>query len=72
MPANQQVMEPAVIQRMAYEMMTPEQIQSFEKTKELNLSFGRRDLGNFRVNTSCGSADRSRSSCASSRARFRS
>ena len=50
MPVNQQVMEPAVIQRMAYEMMTPEQIQSFEKTKELNLSFGRRDLGNFRVN----------------------
>ncbi|MCX9156543.1 PilT/PilU family type 4a pilus ATPase [Niveibacterium sp. 24ML] len=50
MPVNQQVMEPTVIQRMAYEMMTPEQIQSFEKTKELNLSFGRRDLGNFRVN----------------------
>ncbi|GAA5182723.1 PilT/PilU family type 4a pilus ATPase [Niveibacterium umoris] len=50
MPVNQQVMEPAVIQRMAYEIMTPEQIQSFEKTKELNLSFGRRDLGNFRVN----------------------
>lgn len=50
MPVNQQVMEPAVIQRMAYEIMTPEQIQTFEKSKELNLSFGRRDLGNFRVN----------------------
>ncbi|MCL2656068.1 MAG: PilT/PilU family type 4a pilus ATPase [Betaproteobacteria bacterium] len=51
MPVNQQIMEPTVIQRMAYEMMTPEQVQTFEKTKEMNLSFGRRDLGNFRVNT---------------------
>ena len=30
--------------------MTPEQIERFERTKEMNLSFGRRDLGNFRVN----------------------
>lgn len=50
MPVNQQVMEPSVIQRMAYEIMTPEQTQAFEKSKEMNLSFGRRDLGNFRVN----------------------
>lgn len=50
MPVNQQIMEPAVIQRMAYEMMLPEQIAAFEKSKELNLSFGRRDLGNFRIN----------------------
>ncbi len=50
MPVNQQVMDPMVIQRMAYEIMTPEQIQTFEQAKEMNLSFGRRDLGNFRVN----------------------
>ncbi|WP_341678997.1 PilT/PilU family type 4a pilus ATPase [Niveibacterium sp. SC-1] len=50
MPVNQQVMDPAVIQRMAYEMMTPEQIERFQAEKEMNLSFGRRDLGNFRVN----------------------
>lgn len=49
-PINQQMMEPAMIQRMAYEMMTPEQIRSFEHNKEMNLSFGVRDLGNFRVN----------------------
>lgn len=50
MPVNQQIMEPAVIQRMAREIATPEQIDTFERSKELNLSFGRRDLGNFRIN----------------------
>lgn len=50
MPINQQIMEPAMIQKMIYEMMAPEQIEHFERDKELNLSFGRRDLGNFRVN----------------------
>ncbi len=49
-PVNQQVMDPATIQRMAYEMMTPEQIKKFEDSKEMNLSFGIRDVGNFRVN----------------------
>lgn len=50
MPINQQIMEPAMIQKMIYEMMSPEQIERFERDKELNLSFGRRDVGNFRVN----------------------
>lgn len=50
MPINQQLMEPAIIQRMAYELLTPEQIERFEKDRELNISFGRRDLGNFRIN----------------------
>ncbi|HEY9191385.1 MAG TPA: PilT/PilU family type 4a pilus ATPase [Methyloversatilis sp.] len=49
-PINQRVMDPETIQRMAYEMLTPEQQEKFETTRELNLSFGRRDLGNFRVN----------------------
>ncbi|MFA9440688.1 PilT/PilU family type 4a pilus ATPase [Uliginosibacterium sp. sgz301328] len=49
-PINQQVMEPSVIQRMAYEMMTPEQVNRFEQEREMNLSYGRRELGNFRVN----------------------
>jgi twitching motility protein PilU len=39
-----------MIKRMIYEMMNAEQIERFEREKELNLSFGRRDLGNFRVN----------------------
>jgi twitching motility protein PilU len=49
-PINAQVMDPPLIQRMAYEMMAPEQIERFEQTKEMNLSFGRSDVGNFRVN----------------------
>ena len=39
-----------MIQRMGYELMGAEQIAQFESAKEMNLSFGRRDLGNFRVN----------------------
>lgn len=50
LPINQQKMEPEMIQRMAYEIMAPEQSKRFEEEKEMNLSFGRRDLGNFRVN----------------------
>ncbi|HQX05194.1 MAG TPA: PilT/PilU family type 4a pilus ATPase [Zoogloea sp.] len=50
LPINQQAMDPTMIHRMAYEMMTPEQIDRFEKLKEMNLSFGRRDMGNFRIN----------------------
>ena len=49
-PINQQIMEPAMIQEMVYEMMTPEQIARFEREREFNLSFGRHDLGNFRIN----------------------
>ena len=49
-PINQQMMTPETIQRMAYEMLTPEQIKHFETEKEINVSFGVRDLGNFRVN----------------------
>lgn len=49
-PINQQMMDPETIQRMAYEMLSPEQIKSFESEKEINLSFGIRDIGNFRVN----------------------
>ena len=50
LPINQQAMDPSMIQRMAYEMMNPEQTERFERLKEMNLSFGRRDMGNFRVN----------------------
>ncbi len=50
LPINQQVMQPAMVQRMASEIMTPEQFAEFETGKEMNLSFGIQDLGNFRVN----------------------
>jgi twitching motility protein PilU len=49
-PVNQWVMQPDVIKKMVYEMMTPEQIERFEHDREFNLSFGRHDLGNFRIN----------------------
>ncbi|MDP2811802.1 MAG: PilT/PilU family type 4a pilus ATPase [Rhodocyclaceae bacterium] len=49
-PINQQIMDPATIRKMAYEMLTPEQIHNFEETKEINFSIGVNDVGNFRVN----------------------
>jgi twitching motility protein PilU len=49
-PVNDWIMQPDTIRKMVYEMMTPEQIERFERDRELNLSFGRHDLGNFRVN----------------------
>ncbi|MDB5802045.1 MAG: type pili twitching motility protein PilT [Rhodocyclales bacterium] len=49
-PINQQIMEPSVIQKMAYEMLSAEQVGRFEKDRELNISFGRKDVGNFRIN----------------------
>ncbi|MCV2216174.1 PilT/PilU family type 4a pilus ATPase [Thauera sp. Sel9] len=50
MPINQQVMEPAMIRRIVEEAVPAEKLAQFERERELNLSFGRRDLGNFRVN----------------------
>jgi twitching motility protein PilU len=49
-PINQQIMDPETIRKMAHEMLTPEQIKTFEQTKEMNISVGKRDIGNFRVN----------------------
>ncbi len=50
MPVNQQVMLPDMIDKIAYELMSPEQIKTFETTWEMNLSFGVPQVGNFRVN----------------------
>lgn len=49
-PVNQQVMEPAMIEKIAGELMNAEQTEIFEATKEMNLSLGVAKLGNFRVN----------------------
>ena len=48
MPVNQQVMLPEMIDKIAYELMSPEQIKAFEATWEMNLSFGLPKVGNFR------------------------
>ncbi|MCL2636432.1 MAG: PilT/PilU family type 4a pilus ATPase [Betaproteobacteria bacterium] len=50
MPVNQQTMLPDMIDKIAYELMSPEQIKTFETTWEMNLSFGVPQVGNFRVN----------------------
>ena len=50
MPVNQQVMLPDMIDKIAFELMSPEQAKTFEETMEMNLSFGVPNVGNFRVN----------------------
>jgi twitching motility protein PilU len=49
-PINQQMMDSAMIEKIAAELLNPEQTAAFEKTKEMNLSFGVPNLGNFRIN----------------------
>ena len=49
-PVNQQVMDPAMIEKIAFELMSPDQIRTFEATMEMNLSFGVPNIGNFRIN----------------------
>ena len=49
-PINQQTIEPATIQKMADELLTPLQARHFEEMKEINLSHGVHNIGNFRIN----------------------
>jgi twitching motility protein PilU len=50
MPVNQQVMTPDMIEKIALELMSPEQARIFAQEMEMNLSFGVPMVGNFRVN----------------------
>ena len=50
MPVNAQALDAATIKRIAYEMMTPERIDSFEAHMEMNFSYRAPGIGNFRVN----------------------
>ena len=50
LPVNQQIMLPAMTEKIAYEVMSPEQIKSFEANMEMNLSVGIPQVGNFRIN----------------------
>ncbi len=50
MPVNAQTLDPAGVKKIAYEVMTEQQIQDFEKTWEMNFAVGRSELGSFRVN----------------------
>jgi twitching motility protein PilU len=50
MPINDQALDAATIRRIAYEMMTEQQITAFELHMEMNFSFRVPDIGNFRIN----------------------
>ncbi len=49
-PVNQQIMDSAMIEKIAFELMSQDQQRSFEATMEMNLSFGVPGVGNFRIN----------------------
>jgi len=50
MPVNPQVMDAEACKKIIYEMLTPQQIETFERDQELNFSKPMAGLGNFRVN----------------------
>ncbi|HET6265081.1 MAG TPA: PilT/PilU family type 4a pilus ATPase [Usitatibacter sp.] len=50
MPVNPQAMDAEMAKKVIYEMLTPAQIETFEKTQELNFSKPMPGLGNYRVN----------------------
>jgi twitching motility protein PilU len=50
MPVNAQILDADVVKRIAYEMMTPQQITEFESEMELNFSLRASGVGNFRIN----------------------
>jgi twitching motility protein PilU len=50
MAVNAQALDAKTIKRIAYEMMTPEQITHFESHMEMNFSHRTNAIGNFRVN----------------------
>ncbi|MEO6975762.1 MAG: PilT/PilU family type 4a pilus ATPase [Gallionella sp.] len=50
MPVNAQALDADVVKRIAYEMMSPQQITDFEAYMEMNFSFRAKDIGAFRVN----------------------
>ncbi len=50
MPINAQILDGDAIKRIAYEIMTEQQITEFELHMEMNFSFRVPNIGNFRIN----------------------
>lgn len=50
-PVSRHRLEPGVARKLAYGFMTEEQRREFERERELNLGFTRKDIGRFRINT---------------------
>lgn len=49
-PVNAQVLDAAKVKRIAYEMMSEQQIAEFEQSNELNYAYRLPDVGSYRVN----------------------
>ena len=50
MPINAQVIDASAVKKMAYECMTPGQVESFERDLEINFSLIESGVGSFRIN----------------------
>ena len=49
-PVGKSMLTPGMTKKLAYDLLTPIQIQDFEKNLEMNLGMSYTDLGRFRVN----------------------
>lgn len=49
-PVGKSMLTPGMTKKMAYDLLTPAQIQDFEKNLEMNMGMSYTDLGRFRVN----------------------
>ena len=50
MPVNAQVLDREMVERIAFELMSPKRLAEFEADLEMNFSFRADGIGNFRVN----------------------
>jgi len=50
MPINNQVLDAAMVRKVAWEIMTEAQVKAFQQNLEMNFSFALADVGSFRVN----------------------
>jgi twitching motility protein PilU len=49
-PVNNQALDSAMVKHIAYELMSPAQVATFEATMEMNFSYRPPEIGSFRVN----------------------
>jgi len=49
-PVGKSMLTPGMTKKLAYDLLTPVQINDFEKNLELNLGVSFADLGRFRIN----------------------
>ena len=49
-PVGKSMLTPGMTKKLAYDLLTPSQIQEFEKNLELNMGMSYTELGRFRVN----------------------